>query len=130
MVTNDGATILKSIALDNAAAKVLVKGVDVAHVNSSTEGDNGLVWALTKLRMKFRQSPPGAVTLDDFATVVRGVLIAWASQVPLIGFDDDQPVGNSNSRSTNEIAIGNGGTKFLRVSRRAGLEDISSGILG
>ncbi len=36
MVTNDGATILKSIALDNAAAKVLV---NIAKVQDDEVGD-------------------------------------------------------------------------------------------
>ena len=42
-VTNDGATILKSIALDNPAAKILV---NISKVQDDEVGDGALVFTL------------------------------------------------------------------------------------
>merc|ERR1712000_240235 len=47
MVTNDGATILKSIALDNAAAKVLVNISKVQMTKSATAPPPSPFWRLS-----------------------------------------------------------------------------------
>lgn len=63
MVTNDGATILKSIALDNAAAKVLVCCVIPRNSSTGSCPNKSRSTSLKSKMMKLEMVPRQSVSL-------------------------------------------------------------------